>query len=290
MRRSKIMETICSPGEMAAWADRVRLAGRTICLVPTMGFFHEGHLALMRRAGEIADEVVVSLFVNPMQFGPSEDLSRYPRAFERDAELAAAAGAAVLFAPAAEEVYPPGFRTKVSVSGLTETLCGLSRPGHFDGVTTVVAKLFHLVKPHLAVFGAKDFQQLAVIRKMVSDLNWDVNIIGHPIVREKDGLAMSSRNTYLSPAEREKALCLSRSLQLAGERVAAGEKDAVRLRDEIWQYITSYGEVDVDYVAIVDAETLASCDTITDKSLLALAVKIGRTRLIDNTLLAGSSF
>ncbi|MCK9296258.1 MAG: pantoate--beta-alanine ligase, partial [Desulfobulbaceae bacterium] len=281
------METICSPGVMAAWADQVRRAGRTICLVPTMGFFHEGHLALMRRAGEIAGEVVVSLFVNPMQFGPSEDLSSYPRAFERDAELAAAAGAAVLFAPAADEVYPEGFRTTVSVSGLTETLCGRSRPGHFDGVTTVVAKLFHLVKPHFAVFGAKDFQQLAVIRKMVSDLNWDVNIIGHPIVREKDGLAMSSRNTYLSPAEREKALCLSRSLQLAGERVAAGEKDPARLRNEIWQYITSYGEVDVDYVAIVDAETLAPCDTITDKSLLALAVKIGRTRLIDNTLLAG---
>ncbi|MBU0909021.1 MAG: pantoate--beta-alanine ligase [Proteobacteria bacterium] len=282
------MEIICSPGVMAAWADKVRREGRTICLVPTMGFFHAGHLALMRRAGEVADEVVVSLFVNPMQFGVGEDLARYPRAFERDTELAGATGVAVLFAPTPEDVYPEGFRTTVSVSGLTETLCGLSRPGHFDGVTTVVAKLFHMVKPHLAVFGAKDFQQLAVIRKMVADLNWDVNIIGHPIVREKDGLAMSSRNTYLSAAEREKALCLSRSLQLARERVAAGEKDAARLRGEIRQYITSNGDVDVDYVAIVDAETLASCDEISDGSLLALAVKIGRTRLIDNTLLAGA--
>jgi pantoate--beta-alanine ligase len=282
------MEIIYSPGVMAAWADRVRAEGRTICLVPTMGFFHEGHVALMRRAGEIADEVVVSLFVNPMQFGVGEDLARYPRSFERDAELAAATGVAVLFAPTAGEVYPEGFRTRVSVSGLTETLCGLSRPGHFDGVTTVVAKLFHMVKPHLAVFGAKDFQQLAVIKKMVTDLNWDVGIVAHPIVREKDGLAMSSRNTYLSGAEREKALCLSRSLQLARERVAAGERNAVRLREEIRQNITAYGDVHVDYVAIVDAETLASCDEITDRSLLALAVKIGRTRLIDNTLLAGS--
>ncbi|TFG35307.1 MAG: pantoate--beta-alanine ligase [Desulfobacterales bacterium] len=283
------MEIICSPGVMAAWADRVRAEGGTICLASTMGFFHEGHLALMRRAGEIADEVVVSLFVNPMQFGVGEDLARYPRAFERDAELAAAAGVAVLFAPAAGEVYPEGFRTRLSVGGLTETLCGLSRPGHFDGVTTVVAKLFHMVKPHLAVFGAKDFQQLAVIKKMVTDLNWDVGIVAHPIVREKDGLAMSSRNIYLSGEEREKALCLYRSLQLAGERVAAGERNAARLREEIHQYITAYGDVHVDYVAIVDAETLASCDQITDRSLLALAVKIGRTRLIDNTLLAGSS-
>lgn len=283
------MEIIYSPGVMAAWADRVRAEARTICLVPTMGFFHEGHLALMRRAGEIADAVVVSLFVNPMQFGVGEDLARYPRAFERDAELAAATGVAVLFAPTAEEVYPEGFRTRVSVGGLTETLCGLSRPGHFDGVTTVVAKLFHMVKPHLAVFGAKDFQQLAVIKKMVTDLNWDVGIVAHPIVREKDGLAMSSRNTYLSGEEREKALCLYRSLQLAGERVAAGESNAARLREEIHQYLTAYGDVHVDYVAIVDAETLASCDEITDRSLLALAVKIGRTRLIDNTLLAGSS-
>ncbi|RJX26887.1 MAG: pantoate--beta-alanine ligase [Desulfurivibrio sp.] len=284
------METISSPGAMAAWADRVRARGETICLVPTMGFFHAGHLALMRRAGEAADAVVVSLFVNPLQFGPTEDLARYPRALARDAELAAAAGAAVLFVPATEEVYPAGFATTVRVSGLTETLCGRSRPGHFDGVTTVVAKLFHMVKPHLAVFGEKDFQQLAVIRKMVADLNLDVQIISHPIVREEDGLAMSSRNTYLSREERGKALCLFRSLQLARERVAAGEKDAARLRNEIYQYIQSYGDVSVDYVALVDAETLADCDAITDRSLLALAVKIGRTRLIDNGLLAGSLF
>ena len=281
------MEIIDSPRAMTAWSDRTRAAGRTICLVPTMGFLHDGHLALMRRAREIAGKVVVSLFVNPMQFGPGEDLARYPRAFERDAELVGAEGAAVLFAPKAEEMYPAGFQTRVAVAGLTDTLCGLSRPGHFDGVTTVVAKLFHLVNPHLAVFGQKDFQQLAIIKKMVIDLNWEVGIIAHPIVREPDGLAMSSRNTYLEPAERRKALCLYNSLQFGRKMVADGERDASRLREAVQQYIVSYGDVDVDYVAVVDAETLADCHTIAERSLLALAVKIGRTRLIDNALLAG---
>jgi pantoate--beta-alanine ligase len=281
------MEIINAPGAMTAWAEAIRAAGRTIALVPTMGFFHAGHLALMRRARETGGEVVVSLFVNPMQFGPTEDLDRYPRALARDAELAAAEGAAVLFAPAAEEMYPAGFRTRVAVAGLTETLCGRSRPGHFDGVTTVVAKLFHLVKPHVAVFGQKDFQQLAVIKKMVIDLNWDVEIVAHPIVREPDGLAMSSRNTYLEPAERQKALCLYKALQLGGKMVAGGERDAGRLREAVYQYIVAAGGVEVDYVEVVDAQTLAGCRTIGAHCLLALAVKVGRTRLIDNALLAG---
>lgn len=285
MPACKTMDVIRSPGAMSSWADAMRGKGRTIALVPTMGFFHEGHLALMRKGAEIADEVVVSLFVNPMQFGPGEDLGRYPRAFGRDAELAGNAGVAVLFVPAPEDVYPRGFATRVEVDGLTETLCGASRPGHFAGVTTVVAKLFHMVKPHCAVFGEKDFQQLAVIKKMVADLNWDVKIVPHPIVREKDGLAMSSRNTYLDPEERDRALCLSRSLRLAAKKVAAGESDAVRLREEVITYLTDCGKISIDYVAVVDSETLQPCEVITEKSLLALAVKIGRTRLIDNTLL-----
>ncbi|MFH1216024.1 MAG: pantoate--beta-alanine ligase [Pseudomonadota bacterium] len=279
------MDVIRSLREMSAWADTMRGKGKTIALVPTMGFFHDGHLALMRKGAEIADVVVVSLFVNPMQFGPSEDLGCYPRAFERDTELAREAGVSILFAPTPEDVYPRGFSTRVEVDGLTETLCGESRPGHFAGVTTVVAKLFHMVKPHCAVFGEKDFQQLAVIRKMVADLNWELEIISHPIIREKDGLAMSSRNTYLDPEERGRALCLSRSLRFAREKVAAGEKNPLRLRGEVITYLTGCGKMEIDYVAVVDSDTLSPSELITGKSLLALAVKIGRTRLIDNGLL-----
>lgn len=254
-----------------------------------MGYFHEGHLSLMRKAREIAEEVVVSLFVNPMQFGPSEDLDRYPKSFDQDARLAHEIGASVLFAPGSDEVYPPGFQSKVEVAGLTEQLCGASRPGHFTGVTTVVAKLFNMVKPHFAVFGKKDFQQLAVIKKMVADLNFDVKIIGQPIFREKDGLAMSSRNSYLDADERKQALCLYQALQLARQKVAGGEKNAAGLKQEIFRFIAASGKVEIDYVSIVDCRTLSVCREITDKSLLALAVKVGKTRLIDNTLLKGDS-
>ncbi|MBI5559593.1 MAG: pantoate--beta-alanine ligase [Deltaproteobacteria bacterium] len=277
------MEVIGSPVEMSAWSDRVRASGKRICLVPTMGFFHEGHLALMRKAGEIGDKVVVSLFVNPMQFGAHEDLDRYPRAFARDCELAGQHNVSVMFAPSPDAVYPKGFQTRVEVEGLTGTLCGRSRPGHFAGVTTVVVKLFHMVKPHSAVFGEKDFQQLAVIKRMTIDLNLEVEIVSHPIVREKDGLAMSSRNSYLNAEERRRALCLHQALQLARGRVAAGERNASLLCVEVQQYIAGCAGAEIDYVAIVDSETLVSCDEITDQSLLALAVKIGRTRLIDNT-------
>ena len=282
------MEIIRSPHEMTAWSDRIRAAGKKISLVPTMGFFHEGHLALMRRGGQVGDEVVVSLFVNPMQFGPGEDLDRYPSAFERDCDLARENGVSVMFAPLADDVYPAGFQTRVEVNALTDTLCGASRPGHFAGVTTVVAKLFHMVKPHYAIFGKKDFQQLAVINKMVVDLNWDVEIIGHPIVREEDGLAMSSRNSYLDEQERRQALCLNRSLDFARQAVEKGERDALKLMDEVTEFLLKSGNVQIDYVSIVDSENLTNSKNITEKSLLALAVKIGRTRLIDNTLLMGS--
>ncbi len=279
------MEIITSSTAMAAWADSRRAEGKKICLVPTMGFFHEGHLSLMRKGAEIADEVVVSLFVNPIQFGPNEDLDSYPRAFEKDAGLAEKNGVSVLFAPESAAVYPQGFCSRVEVDGITNQLCGASRPGHFSGVNTVVAKLFNMVKPHSAVFGEKDFQQLAVIRRMVSDLNFDVEIIGYPIVRESDGLAMSSRNSYLSSQERKRALCLSQSLQEARQKVIEGEKDTLRLQEHIRNFILASGEVTIDYVSIVNCRTLEADAKISSESLLALAVRVGETRLIDNILL-----
>ncbi|MBU4118679.1 MAG: pantoate--beta-alanine ligase, partial [Proteobacteria bacterium] len=248
------MEIIRTPLEMTAWANRVLAAGQTIGLVPTMGFFHEGHLRLMRKAGEKADRTVVSLFVNPIQFGANEDLGRYPRDFSHDRQLAQAEGVDVLFAPEVEDMYPAEATTRVIVSGLTDGLCGESRPGHFNGVTTVVAKLLHIVKPHCAVFGKKDFQQLAVIERMVADLNWDVKIIRHPIVREADGLAMSSRNTYLSAPERKAALCLFRAIGHARRRVRAGLVETAVLQREVEELLRREAVI-IEYVSFVDQST-----------------------------------
>jgi len=277
-----VMEIITEPAAMTAWSNQQAARGRRVALVPTMGCFHEGHLSLMRLAARRADLVVVSLFVNPLQFGPGEDFAAYPRTFDDDCAAARRTGVHVLFAPDRGACYPPDFRTTVSVSGLTEGLCGASRPGHFDGVTTVVAKLFNIVKPRAAVFGEKDFQQLAVIRAMVRDLNWDVEIIAHPIVREADGLAMSSRNRYLSAAERDSALCLSRAIARGRELAAAGETVSRRVTDELRALICADPVVTVDYIEIVHARTLRPEETIGPESVLALAVKIGTTRLIDN--------
>lgn len=276
------MEIIRTPAAMTAWANRMIAAGDAIVLVPTMGYFHEGHLCLMRRAKGLAKRVVVSLFVNPIQFGPQEDLSRYPRDFERDAALAGQEGVDVLFAPEAAAMYPEGSRTRVTVSGLTDGLCGRSRPGHFEGVTTVVAKLFHLVKPQVAVFGQKDFQQLAVIRRMTADLNWDIEIVGHPIVREADGLAMSSRNVYLSADERQAALGLSRALRHARQRVREGLTDAAGLVREVCEILTSATGVTVEYVECVDEASLLPCARLAPGVVLAIAARVGTTRLIDN--------
>ncbi len=276
------MEIITKPAKMTAWANEQAGAGKKIVLVPTMGFFHEGHLALMKKAQERADRVVVSLFVNPIQFGPNEDLDSYPRDFARDCELAQSVGVDVLFAPDVEAMYPDGAKTRVTVAGLTSGLCGAKRPGHFDGVTTVVAKLFNIVKPQVAVFGKKDFQQLAVIRKMVRDLNWDLEIVGQPIVREADGLAMSSRNKYLSPSQRKQALCLSAAIQLARKRVRQGMDDAEALVDELGDLICREKESEIDYISVVDKDSLAPVTKLQAGSVLALAVKIGKTRLIDN--------
>lgn len=282
------MKIITSIKEMSYWSRGQRAAGKTVALVPTMGYFHAGHLSLMRMGGELADLVVVSLFVNPIQFGPSEDLARYPRNLENDQVQAERCGVEVLFVPTVGEMYPEPPATRVMVPSLADRLCGLSRPGHFDGVGTVVGKLFNIVRPDKAIFGAKDFQQLAVIRRMTADLNWGVEIVAHPIVRESDGLAMSSRNSYLSVAERATATCLSRAISKARALVAAGEGDVAELLTEVEKIINVHDNVRIDYTAIVDAVSLESQLRVDSDSLLALAVRVGATRLIDNAMLLES--
>jgi pantoate--beta-alanine ligase len=279
------MKIINSPTKMKSWSSDQLKKGLTIGLVPTMGFFHEGHLSLMRRAGELSDLVVVSLFVNPIQFGVNEDLSAYPRNLERDTDLAIDENVAVLFVPAPEEIYPEPPKTRVTVADLTEGLCGRTRPGHFDGVCTVVAKLFNIVKPSLAVFGNKDFQQLAVIRRMVADLNWEIEIIGHPIVRESDGLAMSSRNSYLSATERSSALALYKAIERARQMAGSGVTRTDKICAELEILINSHDNVAIEYLTIVDRHDLTGQLEVNADSLLAMAVVVGKTRLIDNSLL-----
>lgn len=277
------MKIIRDPAEMTAWSREQFRAGKTVGLVPTMGYFHEGHLSLMRMAGRRTDLIVVSLFVNPTQFGPNEDLSAYPRDFDRDRESAAGVGVNVLFVPEVEGMYPPEEKTTVIVRDLTDHLCGADRPGHFAGVATVVTKLFNIVRPDLAVFGQKDFQQLAVIRRMCTDLNMGVEIIGHPIVREADGLAMSSRNTYLGNSLRESALSLSRGIDLARRLANAGERSVKQLTIAIRALINSSPETAIDYISFVNAGNLDDVTDVDEETVLALAVKIGgKVRLIDN--------
>ncbi|MCX5870271.1 MAG: pantoate--beta-alanine ligase [Deltaproteobacteria bacterium] len=282
------MKLVHDPSEIAALAAGWRGQGLKIALVPTMGWFHAGHLALMRQARQKADRVVVSLFVNPIQFGPGEDLAAYPRDLQRDRELAAGEEVDVLYAPSATDMYPPGFQTTIRVVELGRGLCGASRPGHFDGVCTVVMKLLHQTQPHLAVFGEKDFQQLAVIRRMVRDLDLAVDIVGHPIVREASGLAMSSRNSYLTEGEKEQALCLHRAILFAQEKAkgAAQSLSAAVLCCEIEDNIRQVPGCVVEYVEIVDADSLERCETVGGNSRLIMAVKVHeRVRLIDNTRL-----
>ncbi len=280
------MEIITSLSRMRKWSAEQRAAGRRLGLVPTMGYFHAGHLALMRHAASVADRVVVSLFVNPIQFGPGEDLARYPRDLARDRELAEQAGVDILFVPDPEEMYPSPPLTRVTVAGLTAGLCGRSRPGHFDGVRTVVAKLFNNVRPDLAVFGRKDLQQLTVIRRMAADLDFGIEILAHPIVRENDGLAMSSRNSYLSPAERITARCLFQALERSRAQVAAGVRSAAAVRRATEIFLNEHENTAVEYISIVAAETLEEQDEVGPDSILALAVRVGGTRLIDNVFLA----
>jgi pantoate--beta-alanine ligase len=268
-----------------AWADDLRARGLRIALVPTMGALHAGHLSLVRLACGRADRVVVSIFVNPTQFGPHEDFERYPRDLEGDLGRLRGSGADCVFAPGVREMYPDGDATGVEVERLTEPLCGRVRPGHFRGVTTVVARLFNATKPHLAVFGEKDFQQLAAVRRMARDLRFDVEIVGAPIVREPDGLAMSSRNAYLRPEERRQATALNAGLLEARRLFRAGERDARRLAAAARARIDKEPLAHIEYVEVRDAETLQEIASATRPALLALAVRFGATRLIDNTVL-----
>jgi len=281
----RIVHTIAETRDLIR---RTRSEGKSVGLVPTMGYFHEGHLALMKAAGKENDLVVVSLFVNPTQFGPNEDFRAYPRDLDRDAAMAEGVGVDVIFNPSVEEMYPEGYSTYIEVEGITEGLCGASRPGHFRGVTTVVAKLFNIVQPDRAYFGEKDGQQLKVVERMVRDLDMPLDIVPVPTVREPDGLAMSSRNSYLSPEERQAALILRKSLDYAQELVTGGLRDGPELCSKVQEFIRREPLAGIDYVVVVDPETLKPVDHIGDRVLVALAVRIGRTRLIDNAVVTSN--
>ena len=279
----KIVGTVKEVREQVkAW----RKEGLSVGYVPTMGYLHEGHASLMKKSVENNDKTVASIFVNPMQFGPTEDLEAYPRDLDRDAALCEEIGVNLIFHPEVEEMYEDGFCSFVDMNGLTKGLCGKTRPTHFRGVCTVVNKFFNIVKPDRAYFGQKDAQQLAVIKRMVADLNMDIEIIGCPIVREKDGLAKSSRNTYLSEEERRAALCLSKSIFLAESLVKDGEKSAEIIKAEMRKVLEAEPLARIDYVEVVDSLTIEPVVEVKSGTLIAIAVYIGKTRLIDNTIIA----
>ncbi|QCX33224.1 pantoate--beta-alanine ligase [Caloramator sp. E03] len=276
------MEIIRSVTEMKSVIWDIKNTKKSIGFVPTMGYLHDGHKSLIERARLENDTVVVSIFVNPTQFGPGEDFERYPRDEERDKKVCLDAGCDIIFMPESQDMYKDNYSTYVEVLNLTEGLCGASRPGHFRGVATVVTKLFNIVKPDRAYFGEKDAQQLIVIKRMVEDLNMDVEVVGCPIVRERDGLALSSRNTYLNEDERVQALNLYKSLNLAKNMIDKGERDVKIIRDEMIKLINTAKDAKIDYVEFVDTENLKPINIIKGEVLIALAVKIGKTRLIDN--------
>ncbi|MDD4169387.1 MAG: pantoate--beta-alanine ligase [Desulfotomaculaceae bacterium] len=271
--------------EIRKFVRSARATGQRIGFVPTMGYLHEGHLELMRWAKKHCGIVVVSIFVNPTQFGPQEDFAQYPRDLERDAKMVESVGVDVIFNPSVSEMYPSGYCTYVDLERVTERLCGLSRPGHFRGVATVVTKLFNIVNPDQAFFGQKDAQQVLVIKRMVADLNMDLEVVTVPTVRESDGLAMSSRNIYLNPEQRQAALVLYKSLKIAEEAVAAGQKDTSIIRQLVIDTIAAEPLAEINYVEIYSYPDLEPVTKILESVLLALAVKIGRTRLIDNMIL-----
>ena len=271
---------------MKAHVRMIKSKKQTIALVPTMGYLHEGHVSLMHKARNLADHLIISIFVNPTQFGVGEDLDKYPRDLERDKKLAAHARVECIFHPTPEQMYPKGYATYIDVEGITTGLCGASRPTHFRGVSTVCAKLFNIIEPDVAVFGEKDFQQLCVIKRMVEDLNMNVQIVPHATVREDDGLAMSSRNTYLSPQDRQNATVLYKSLLHARGLCQEGELNAQAVREAAVAMIESTPGAVIDSIEIVNPHTLQPLDTIIPGAVMALAVKFGRTRLIDNMVIA----
>ena len=279
------MEVIKKIELMQELSEKWRRDGHIISCVPTMGFLHQGHIELLKVGKEKGDRLIMTVFVNPTQFGPSEDYEKYPRDTEGDLNKAQSAGVDIVFMPTAEEMYPYGFQSTVTVNTITQHLCGKFRSGHFAGVTIVVAKLFNITKPHLAIFGEKDYQQLIVIKQMVRDLNMDIDIIGVPTVRERDGLAMSSRNKYLSPKERVSALSLKKGLDLAKAMVKKGEKDSATIKQAVRELILTHPFTKIDYVSICDPENLTDMENVSGPSLLALAVNVGQARLIDNSIL-----
>lgn len=276
------MRQIETVREMREWSESQRTAGRRLALVPTMGYLHEGHLSLVDEARRRADWVVMSIFVNPTQFGPNEDFEKYPRDLPRDRALAESRGVDVLFVPSAAEMYPPGDQTSVTVAELSRGLCGPFRPGHFRGVATVVAKLFLIAQPHVAVFGEKDYQQLKVIQRMVRDLHMPVEVVGLPTLREAEGLAMSSRNAYLSEAERTEALNISRAIAAAQGLAKQGERRTTALRERALAVLADGKNTTVQYLEIVDAETLEPVENLTSPARLIMAVYLNGKRLIDN--------
>jgi pantoate--beta-alanine ligase len=278
-------EIIRDPAAMRARAEDLRRDGKVIAVVPTMGYLHEGHLSLLRAARARADVVILTIFVNPTQFGPNEDLSRYPRDEDGDLAKARPTGLDLAFCPEAAAMYPAGAQTYVDVRGLSQPMCGEKRPGHFTGVATIVSKLFNITKPHLAFFGEKDFQQLAVIRRMTRDLDFGIEIVGMPIVRESDGLAMSSRNVYLSPEQRSQALALARGLDAAQAAVKAGERSPAAIVAAALAPIAAAPDARIDYVELRDADDLGAIERLDRPAVLALAVFVGATRLIDNRVL-----
>ncbi len=279
------MQIIHRVSEMQAWSESQRQAGKTVAFVPTMGFLHEGHLSLVREAKRCCDVVVVSIFVNPLQFNQQSDFAAYPRNDEQDQHFLTQLGTDVLFNPDGSEMYPEGFQAAVEIGTVSQPLCGASRPGHFRGVTTVVAKLFNMVKPHIALFGEKDFQQCVVIKRMVKDLNFDLEILAMPTIREPDGLAMSSRNARLSPAERQTSLCVSRALNKAAELVSQGERQAVPVLQAVQEMISSGEGIRLDYASLCDPDTLEEVTEVTQPTLLAIAAWVGDVRLIDNRVI-----
>lgn len=279
------MRIITTVAEMAAFPVTCRTKGKTIALVPTMGYLHEGHLSLIRQARAKSDVVVASIFVNPTQFGPREDLDRYPRDIEGDTARLEQEGTDILFLPSNQEMYPAGYQTCVEVEQITKQLCGAHRPGHFRGVATIVTKLFNIISPHLAFFGQKDYQQTLAIKRLVQDLNMDVDIVVVPTVREPDGLAMSSRNAYLSPEDRKQALSLYKSLKCAENMFVAGERCSAALMKEMRRCFAGLPDVEVEYLACCNGTSLEYVENVAHGDVIALAVMVGGTRLIDNVVL-----
>lgn len=280
-----MMRVVENIEEMKEISRTLRADGKMISFVPTMGYLHQGHMSLMKKGREIGDALAASIFVNPAQFGKGEDLESYPRDLERDIRLCRAEEVDFLFVPKASEMYPDGYQTYLDLEYVTKNLCGASRPGHFRGVATVVTKLLNIIRPHYAIFGEKDFQQLVVIKRLITDLNMDIDIIGMPIIRETDGLAMSSRNSYLSSNERRDALNISRSLFFVKKIFDEGERTSNVIIDEVRKILENIPLIEIDYVKIVDTGSLEDIKTVNNEALLAVAVRIGNTRLIDNILL-----